>query len=62
MVGVLGDTIIGVIGYYLPVVSSSAHGSEGTLILCHNVRLCRWVSRQTSYDAGYTAVLLVTQF
>ena|SRR5260221_3496015 len=56
-VSVLGGRIIDDIDYLL-AESSSAAGFKGTLILCQHGRLCRSVSRQTSYDAGYTAVLL----
>ena len=52
-----GNTTIDDIDYLL-AESSSAAGFKGTLILCQHGRLCRSVSRQTSYDAGYTAVLL----
>jgi hypothetical protein len=54
-----GNTTIDDIDYLL-AESSSAAGFKGTLNLCQNGRLCRSVSRQTSYDAGYTAVLLAT--
>src|SRR5258708_38098076 len=56
-VSVLGGRIIDDIDYLLAERSSAA-GFKGTLILCQHGRLCRSVSRQTSYDAGYTAVLL----